>query len=303
SWLFMRHFKPIFSRQIKKEVYKVTDSLYHVNFSAIHLNPLLGNLTIDSLYLIPDTGRYSKMRKRTSVPDKLFDIFVAELKLKHVHLFALITGKKAKIEAIKAEKSRVKIYQYADSEEQQSTSIKQTLTQLTSGSLKAIQIKQLGFYHVFFSQKNMNSPQSGTVDLKNLNVQINDIKIDTATSRDTSRFLFAKDIRLSMDQSLFFTTDSLYKISTDSLFFSVNRGEGFIKDLKVTPRYPEQQFESQFEFRHNRFAISMGSLLFYDLSPQRIKRKKWHFKKIKMRDASIDIYLNAALPIKKVKKP
>ncbi len=303
SWLFMRHFKPIFSRQIKKEVFKATDSLYHVNFSAIHLNPLLGNLTIDSLYIIPDTAQYNRLRKRTSVPDKLFEFFVAKLKLKHIRLFALITNRKAKVEAIKAEKPQLKIYQYAASEEKENTSVKQTLTRLTSGSLKAIQIEELDFYHVFFSQKNMNSPQSGTVDLENLNIQIKDVKIDTATVRDTSRFLFAKDIRLSMKQSLFYTSDSLYKIATDSLFFSVNRGRGFIKGLKLKPRYSEQQFESQFEFRNDRFEVAIDSLLFYDLSPQKLKQKKWHFKKIKMRDAAIDIYLDAALPIEKVEKP
>src|SRR5699024_6021429 len=134
-----------------------------------------------------------------------------------------------------------------------------------SGSLKAIQIEELDFYHVFFSQKNMNSPQSGTVDLENLNIQIKDVKIDTATVRDTSRFLFAKDIRLSMKQSLFYTSDSLYKVATDSLFFSVNRRRGFIKGLKLKPRYSEQQFESQFEFRNDRFEVAIDSLLFYDL--------------------------------------
>ncbi len=303
GWLFVRHYKPLLSERLKKQVYFATDSLYRVTFSEVHLNPVLGQFTLDSFHLIPDTNTYNRLKQEHRAPSNLFDISVGEFQLRRMNLWSLVFNKKVKIGVVKAENPKVAIYHEENPEGSSKENIRQALFDLTAGPLNSIQIDHIGLHNISLLYRNKLKPEAGDVKLKNMELVFRDIRIDSSTLRDSTRFLFSKDIWFHLDESLFYTSDSLYKISTKGIGFSVMEEKMIIKDLKVTPRINEQEFDRLQQYRKNLFEFSTDSLLLEGLTLEELQEKKWYVKKITLLHSNADIYLNRGLAIKPVEKP
>lgn len=303
GWLFVRHYKPLLSERLKKQVYLATDSLYRVTFSEVHLNPVLGQFTLDSFHLIPDTNTYNRLKQEHRAPPNLFDVSVGEFQLRRMNLWSLVFNKKVKVGIVKAENPDVIIYHEQIPEGTSKENIRQALFDLTAGPLGSIQIDHIGLHNISLLYKNRLKPEAGDIELKNMELVFRDIRIDSSTLKDSTRFLFAKDIWFHLDRSLFYTADSLYKISTKGIGFSVMEEKMLIKDLKITPRLNEREFDQLQTYRKNLFAFSADSLLLEGLTLEELQKKKWYVEKISLLHSNADIYLNRGLAIKPVEKP
>ncbi len=303
AWMFVRHYKPILSARLKEQIYRASDSLYRVEFARVHLNPLLGSFTLDSFHLIPDTNTYNRLKIAHRAPPNLFDIFIGEFKLRHAHLFSLVTKKTVNIKVIKAENPSIIILHESHQGSENQESVKNTLFNLISGPLKAIQIGHIGLHNIsiVFKEKNKSWPEGNALD--HMDVVFQDIKIDSSTIRDLSRFLFAKDVWLHLRGSRLYTPDSLYEITTGGIGFSIIEGEGIVKDLKIKPRLSAYQFDKRLQYRKDRFDIAVDSILFSGFSLHDLRKRKWHIGVFQVLNLTGDIYLNAGVPVRPVVKP
>ncbi len=303
AWLFVSHYKPILSDRLKRQVYLASDSLYRVEFSKVHLNPLLGSFTLDSFHLIPDTNTYNRLKIAHRAPPNLFDISIDEFKLRHAHLLSLVTRKTVNIKIIKAENPNILILHEESEDSGRQESVKETLFNLLSGPLKEIKIGHIGFHNISLVYKKKNTPWPGGNALDHMDLILQDIRIDSSTVEDLSRLLFAKDVWLHLRGSRFFTADSVYEISTGGIGFSVIEGKGIVKNFKVTPQLNDYEFDQTLRYRKNRFDISADSILFSGFSLHDLRERIWHVSRFQVRNMTADVYLNRGLPVRPVVKP
>jgi len=307
GWLFVRNYKPILSEKLKEQVYIASDSLYKVNFSEVHLNPLLGKFTIDSFQLTPDTNTYKLLKKEHRAPPNLFVVFIKEFQLRHIHLWSLLRSKKVNIGIVKAENPRITVIRKAERRKKgNQKTIRHTLFNLTSGPLKSIKIDHIGLHNIYFTSKNEQKNRKSdpeNIQLKNMELIFKDIRIDSSTLADTSRFLFAKKAWFHLAESKFFLKDSLYEITTNGIGYSIVDEKALIRGLKITPQYSERDFDRQLTYRKALFTVSADSLILDGLGPEELDKRNWHLKGIGIRQFDLDVYLNRSNPLKPGVKP
>ena len=303
GWLFVRHYKPLLSERLKKEIYLASDSLYRVDYSGVHLNPFVGSFTLDSFHLIPDTVTYNRLKVEHRAPPNLLDVFIGSFQMRQMKLWSLISHKKVNIGVVKAENPIIGIDHIFDEKGQSPQTIRKALSNLITGPLHSIEIDHLGLHNITLHYNDHTRSKGGYLSLKNMELVFKDIAINSTTVEDTTRFLFASDAWFHLDESRFFTPDSLYEITTGGIGFSIVKQQGLVKDLKITPQITERAFDRLQTYRNNLFKISADSLLLSGLSIQDIQNKRWHITRAHLQHLSADIYLNSGLRIEPIEKP
>ena len=108
-WYFSNKWKPLLDTKIKQLVLQATDSLYAIKYDDIHVNLALGNITIDNLSLVPDSGVYKKLALVKKAPDNRFEIAVNRLKIKSFGIRRVLMDKELFLNDITVEKPTIHI--------------------------------------------------------------------------------------------------------------------------------------------------------------------------------------------------
>src|SRR5690606_8079631 len=91
AWYLSRHWKPILDAQLKEAVISSTDSLYLIAYDRLDFNLITGNASIKNLRLTADTNRYAQMELLHQAPDNIYNINIANLRIRQFHPRRILT--------------------------------------------------------------------------------------------------------------------------------------------------------------------------------------------------------------------
>lgn len=293
-----RKASPLLSRKLKNQVVRSTDSLYHIEFSSLSLNPFTGSISLEEFRLIPDTAVYNHLRSLKRAPENLFNLSVAQLDLSHSHLLKLFLKRTVKIGNVKLDRPVVHVIHHELAYHDSSQSVQQALTNLISGPLNAIHLDRVALNNISFSYKNKSDSLSEGIELKEAQVILKNLYIDSSTLKDTTRFFYAKDCWLHLQNIQLPTSDSLYFLKIKDISYSTQHRKGMIKSINVKPRYNETDFPKQNKYWKDRFDVSIDTILFFGLSPVNLLKEKYAIRNIQVKRADMDIYLDRRPPPK-----
>lgn len=263
----------------------------------------MGKFTLDSFYLIPDTGRYHRLERNRQAPTNLYTIFVEKLELQHIHLWSLIRRRHAHVNVIKIENPEIVVYHRSTVAEDGKESIKRALSKLISGSLKQINIGHVGLHNIQLKYKNGEDTALKSFQLGKMDLVFGDVKLDSSTLSDSSRFLFAKKAWFHLDQGQFFTEDSLYKFSIDGVDLSLNEGKLSVNELRVEPQMNKAAFERYFTFQKDIFRGIAKNIILKGFYPDNIQNNRWYLDTVNIGYFNLNIYLDRQLPLNRSVKP
>ncbi|HLR38021.1 MAG TPA: hypothetical protein VK084_08240 [Chitinophagaceae bacterium] len=305
SWVVVRHYRPILSEKLKQQVYLASDSLYRVDYSAVHLKPIRGIFSLDSFRLIPNKVVYRKLKKAHRAPDQLFSLSVKKFELQHIHLWALLRKKEAQIEVIKVENPEISVYQLPDREDESvdKQTVREGIAQLISGSLKSIKIGHIGLHNIKFSYVDSSNHKLNDLDLRKMDLVFENVFIDSSTLEDSTRFLFSKRSWFYLKKLRFNIQDSLYTIDLNGIGVSINEGKLTIDSLAVHPRLSEENFAKQFIYRKDVFRGKMSRITINGFDIADISKRDYSFNKVKVSQFKLNIFLNRRPPLNPKRKP
>src|SRR5690606_21776408 len=126
---------------------------------------------------------------------------------------------------------------------------------------------------------------------------IEDVFIDSLSSRDTSRFYNTRNISLKLSNYQMATPDSLYYLNLDDITFSTSKREIIMKKLALQPRYDKVEFYKKVKYAKDRYDLSFNSISFKQIDLQRFLRsQQLQVAAMHVSNAQVEVYNNNAYP-------
>jgi hypothetical protein len=302
---FARKISPFLSQRLKEQVIRSSDSLYHVEFSELSVNPFSGTIGLKDFRLIPDTTVYNRLKKVNRAPENIFDLSVPQFELRHAHPLRLILRRTVKIKDIRIEYPVVKILHQDLFPNDTTQSVQKTLANLISGPLKAIYVNRIALDNMSISYKNNSDSADKGFNLQQADIILRDLSIDSSTVKDTTRFFYAKDFWIHLSDLKMLTAEGLYWLKLKDVVYSTQRQSGLAKELAVEPRYTEAVFDKKVGHQQDRVDLKIDSLTVSGINLLNIFREKkiGKVKMVNLSGADLDIYHNRKLPLLPKIKP
>ena len=287
--------KSVLSSEIKAAVKESSKGLYDLSFDDISISLLTGNVGFENLHLRPDTALFMDLQRRNVAPQYLLTIRMDALLLRDVGFWEIYFHKKIDWSSVIIYQPDIIVSHNRSHTTKEKTRSK-NVYQLLSGLLKTVKIKSIVIKDADLRYRNAGTSKD-VVRFKGLSLRISDLKIDSASQFDRSRFYYAKDVSLNLNKQKFLTKNGLYTISFASLEASSSGKSLKLTQLKVKPMYTEMAFSRKFKQQHDRYDITVKEVLCRELNFETLltdDRLTAHA--ISIDKADIDIFMNRELP-------
>src|SRR5690606_14603171 len=204
---------------LRKAVTNSSDSLYRIEYESLDVYPINGNLRLTHFRLIPDETVYKKLVVQQKAPDNLYHLEVDALIIKNANAKEAVQSKKLKVADIIIDKPQLTIYNKRQDYNEHSEVQKENkpLHQLLKDIFQELSVNQVKLNDINFSFVNRNYEEERITSLKNLNITISDILIDSLSAQDTSRVYYTKNVDINIKDYQIATPDSLYIVKLADL--------------------------------------------------------------------------------------
>jgi hypothetical protein len=141
--------------------------------------------------------------------------------------------------------------------------------------------------------RNVDSAKSFRWQFDSCNVLISGIRVDSASSMDTSRLLFAKNLSLTAMDVKLKTPDGLYSLLASSMFYSSASRSIDVKQFEFKPAVSNAQFIRHFGYQHEIYTLKMPAITIseFDL-PQWISANRIKANKIQLASPNIQVHMD-----------
>ncbi len=255
AFLINRYWEPILSKKVKNMVLTSTDSLYNINFSSAELHVLEGRIILYNIDFKPDTAVYNRRKTQHLAPNNLVELHVKRLILANVHPFKLYFKHILDIGRITLTTPEIHLSYQMNQVKDTLVKDNRTPWQKISKSLKYIHVGDIFLNDVHFKYSDYTGNKLLVSELKEMNLQANDLLIDSATQTDRSRMLYCKDIVADLNNYKGKTPDGLYTYTINKLKLSTRTSRLNVQglDLKPAPAFFNKS-------KKNRYTLHLDSI-------------------------------------------
>ena len=277
TWYLSRHWKPLLDQQIREAVVQSSDSLYRVSYDDLDLNLLTGNLLLSNFELVPDTAVYQRLKLAQTAPDNTYHIRVARLRVRHFHPWQAVMGRRLQIDELFFDQPSVHIRnEYQAYNDTVSVHESKTLYQRISNVLKSVSIGDVLFNNIDFQFTKITDTVAQGTTLKNINLRIRDILVDSLSQYDSTRFYHTKSIDLAMPGTRYHTADSLYHFGFDHVHVrnSGASNEVTVAGFNVAPRVNRSTFYPTVGYAKAMINLSFDTIKIQDIDMRQFARSQ-----------------------------
>lgn len=294
---FKNNWKPLLEQQLKNATIKATDSLYAISYKSIDVNPITGNLKIIDFKLSPNASVYKKLERWHKAPNNLFQLSVDKLIIKNANAKKAVADKKLQIEEIIIDHPQLIITNKRQSYNDTLTKVKnnKTLFQLIKNIFNEVQVGKIALNNIYFTHINTSNQKIKKTAIKNLNISIADVLVDSLSQTDVSRLYYTKSIDIKLLGYKIATPDSLYFVKIDSLDFSSSKNRLAVSKLTLQPRLSKIAFYRKVNYAKDYFDLTFNKLVFQNIDFDLfLKKQKFKAHTFNINKANIAVYNNNA---------
>ncbi len=259
AWYLSRHWKPILDAKLKEAIINSTDSLYRITYDGLDFNLITGNAAIENLRLVADTAVYAKLVQLQEAPDNLYNLSIANLRIRNFHPRRILTGRKLNIDDIIIDTPSLHIVNeyHAYNDTVVTKRDTRTLYQRISNTLKEVSVGSIRVADINFKYSKKTDSAINETVLRNLNVKVSDILIDSLSQFDSTRFFHTRAIDVDVPGFRYETPDSFYYVSFDRLQVETGQRQLRLEGFKYAPRMSKDEF-----YKRKQLAKDMAVIAF-----------------------------------------
>ncbi|MFB2121189.1 hypothetical protein [Parapedobacter sp. 2B3] len=276
AWYLSRHWKPILDTQLKEAIINSTDSLYLIAYDGLDFNLITGNASIKNLRLTADTARYAQMERLQQAPDNIYNVRIANLRIRQFHPRRILTERRLHIDDIVIDTPSIhvvsKYHAYNDTVTTERD--ERTLYQRISNILREVGVSRIALNDIHFKFSKKTDSTSNETELHNLNVLVSDILIDSLSQFDTTRFYHTRAIDIDMPGLRYETPDSFYYVSFDRLQIATLDKRLTLSGLKYAPRMSKAEYFKRKQQAKDMAVIAFPTIRLENIDLQRFVRNQ-----------------------------
>ncbi|RFZ81213.1 hypothetical protein DYU05_19705 [Mucilaginibacter terrenus] len=286
--------KPYLQQELKSLILKTTDSLYSIEYSDFDLNIASGDVTLTNFKLKPDTNVYLKMVANKKAPDNLFTLGVKKLSIKNLGAKRAYQDKILNIKDITIEKPSLTVvnkrFSFNDTVK---VGKPKSPYEIIKKTFKQLRIDSISLKDISLNYINRSDGAPKTTALKNLDIHISDVLIDSLSGDDPNRFYYTKGVDVKVKNYSVLTGNKLYKISLKQILFSTARRSIILDKVAYTPLYSKSGFYKKTGKPGERFTLNFRQIAITDIDLQRFLRdQKLYAGVMNLKNGYVEIYSN-----------
>lgn len=256
AWYLSNNWKPIIESKLKELVYNSTDSLYTLKYADLDINVAFGNISLDSVELIPNAEIYKKLVQAKKAPNNQFHIKLDALRIKHFNLTDIFFNRKLSISSISLHDPSIHLtHEYHSYNDTIKNEKDKSLYDYIKPLFKSISIGKIEMDTTDFQYTNVVGKKSSKMGLGKVNILVNDILIDSLSGSDSSRIFYTKSIDLQLPGFVYNLPDGFYKIGFDKVHLNTKDKFLEIDNFIFKPRMSKAAF-----FRGKRLNVAMSAV-------------------------------------------
>lgn len=258
AYLYLRirktkDFEPQIKARLAKLVTDASKGLYKLDLEHIEIDITEASVTARNILLTPDSVRLIELEKTNEAGNDIYTISLKELALDGLSPLALLNAKNIDLGRLVLDSPQITI-----------TRKKRNLEKKDTGSLyeriaikdQSYSIQNLLLNNIRLTIVNLDNKKSVS-SFKNLSASFTDIKIDSSTINDSTRFLFAKDAVVFIKGFSQVTPGNKYHFDIDSIAVRPLYGTLQFYDLKLEPEGTKEEFGKRVGHQQDRYDIKI----------------------------------------------
>lgn len=295
AWYLSIHWKSVLDRELRQYVQEGSDSLYTLSYGQIDLNLLSGSMAIHDVALLPDSGVYQLFVKEQRAPAVVYDAKMSSIRISGLKIWQYFMSKEVDAGTFTLVDPIISITEDRRSID---TTPRRSLYASISRNIRRIDIGRIDLAHTWLTYTQIGEDSSKVItSLKELNMEIRQLDIDSISQQDPTRFLYARSFKMSLEKWEYRTPDSLYWLRVNGIQYSATGRSLEIDELRLDPRYNEQDFDRQIQTQQDRF-----ELVFRKIRGEGVPFFTLLHQQVMLRSMSIDggllhVYRNRNLPM------
>jgi len=290
-------FQPAIKDKLQALVIKATDSLYRLEFDTLDADIIHSKLTVVNARLVPDSSVAARLEAAGKRPEDIFSIQLDTLEIAGIDLNDFTRNKKIDLDTLYINKPKIEIFHKKPASTPKDSTTIESLYQKLASQLNRLSVKKLYIKNMRMVHHNfvLSRPEK-KITLDNINIDLQDILMDSTTVADTTRFMFAKEALVTMLKLKLPTADSLYYLKLDSLSINAVKNSAVLQHLALTSRYNRVGFLKQVPYQKDLYDIHINTVRLNNINWGHVLTgEALSADTIKARDGEISIFCDRGL--------
>ncbi|MGC4035555.1 MAG: hypothetical protein QM764_06300 [Chitinophagaceae bacterium] len=289
--------EPVIKSRLKVLIVSGSDSLYDFQLGNIDVNFWGGSVELDSLHIKVDSAHYAQREKAGTLPALTSEINLAKGSISGIGLLQIVTKKKISIGTILSKGADITLSRHYRKSKGKLKTSNDPLWKLLEPDIKAIGVDHILLNDINLNYFNADSAKAFHFKFEHCSATIDDIKIDSSATNDSSRILFTKDISVLFNNIKLQTPDALYAIESKQLRYSSQKQIVAADEFKLHPVLSHAEFYKKVGNDRDLYNLNFEKLEFINFQlPNFINRNLISADTLSLTKPQIHIYKDRTQP-------
>ena len=221
-----------------------------------------GSVTFIGISLTPDSAALLHLDSMQLLPDDVYSLSAKAFYVSGLGIKDFLSSGQLDLQSVIAKDPVIDIFHKERTYNADKRLQKDTLTlyEKLTKQLKHFSLQKLEVSNANIISHQMAKKQK-TTRYNHVSIVMKEILIDSTTQYDSSRFLFAKNADISLQNFSLKTADSLYMLKCASLHIAAAARQLTATGVELMPRFDKTQFQQKLKYRQDRYVISIPKIV------------------------------------------
>lgn len=251
--------EPLLRDKLKTLIISGSDSLYTYTLGDLKANFYGSNVEVENLHITVDSNRYHFLYKRHALPSLTMQLSLKKGEVKGISLLSLLFRKQIRIKEIISNQADINLSRHL----KPSDSIENDpLWKSMQPDISLISIDKISLNGVKLLYKNADTSESVKLQFDRCDAEFQNVLIDSASTMDTSRMGYSKDLSFRFHDLKFRTADSSYKMKAEWINYSSINNFLEIDSFKLQPTLEKEEFYKKTGVQQGLYFIEFAKVRF-----------------------------------------
>ncbi len=290
--------QPLMINKIASIIKDESGGLYSVNIEKLDADVVSSKADLYNVSIVPDSVAVLHLDSLQQLPDDIFTISFSRLHITNITPADLLHKDRIDLDSVVLLNPQLTIYHRSRpyNKQKPGEDSSQTVLQKVRKQFKSIAIKSITGTNGIFTDVDVAHGSISKI-FRNVNIMVRDLLLDESTRDNNDRVLLSKELKLSTENYLAKTSDSLYEFKIRSISVDAVKHSLVANDVELLPRGNKAQFEKKLQHMGDMFTLRFPKLEFDGIKWwQLMNSETFICDNAEMYNAQIDDYLDRSLP-------
>lgn len=289
-WYWGTNKNVIIEQELEKAIIKSNDGFYKISYDDMKVDEGTGSLLVSNMKLSYDSLTLEENNLPMLFTIHIPEISVVGVKTKKALLDKEIVGRRLEIKnpVIDLE------YTYRGKDSVRNVPTEEIYREVL-GNLDLIQIDSVLITNAHVRTSNKKTGKV-IIDVKDVDLSLMDLKVDSLSFKDSSRFLFSKSMTINVAKIAWPSPDRLYDYQAENIVLRSSAGNLSIDRISVTPRLGENEFVNAIPTQDDRLNFSFSDVGLSGIDINKLPDEYIKAETMTIGTSSFKIYRDLARP-------